>query len=378
MNDKFIKLRKKLHANPELSGEEIKTAGIVKDFISQFNPDNVLESIGGAGIAFIFNGKTAGKTLLFRAELDALPIKEINEIDYKSNHENISHMCGHDGHMAILCRLAYLIREENSFPGKIILMFQPEEENGQGAQKMLVDEKWSELNPDMVFALHNIPGYPIGTVLIKDDVISSASVGMIIKLTGKTTHSGHPEKGINPSKAVASIILEIEKFNSGFPKSQNTFATIAGIRSGEKAFGISPGDAELYLTLRSYSNESLSELKEKIKTAVNNISLENNLKYEINYTEEFIAVTNDKEAVSIVKKSAAKSGLNIIDKETPFSWSEDFGRFTDIYKGCLFGIGAGDNSPALHNSDYDFPDELIIPASDLFYTIIKIANIENS
>lgn len=378
MNDEFINFRKKLHANPELSGNEINTAKALKEFLSKFNPDKVIDKIGGEGIAFIFTGDSTGKTLMFRAELDALPIQEINDFEYKSNHENISHKCGHDGHMAILCRIAFLLRENNSFPGKVILIFQPEEENGQGAQKMIDDEKWSELNPDLVFALHNIPGFETGTVILKDGVFASASVGMIINLNGKSTHAGHPERGSNLAVAIADIIKSVEEINGEFPKDENTFATVAGYKCGEKAFGISPGDAELYFTLRSFTNEGLSELKEKIEITVKEIATRNKLMHKINYAEEFYATLNDKAAVSIVKKSAKENSLKIIEQNFPFTWSEDFGRFTDNYKGCLFGLGASEDSPALHNPDYDFPDELINPASDLFYSIIKIANIEIS
>ncbi len=166
--DELIKLRKDLHCNPELSGKEKNTSAKIKNFISQFNPDEVISNIGGNGIAFIFKGKEEGKTILFRSELDALPISEQNDFEYKSSVENVSHKCGHDGHMTILSGLASLLKNKKPDRGKVVLLFQPAEETGEGAAKVLEDKKFEQINPDYVFALHNLPGYPAGSVVIKN------------------------------------------------------------------------------------------------------------------------------------------------------------------------------------------------------------------
>ena len=207
--EELIEFRKDLHRNPELSGKEKNTSKKIVDFIKRFNPDEIITNIAGKGTAFIFKGNKEGKTILFRSELDALPISEQNSFEYKSRVENISHKCGHDGHMTILSGLASILKDEKPGKGKVIIHFQPAEETGEGAKAVLGDKKFSSLNPDYVFALHNLPGFPENTVIIKSGIFASASKGMIIKLRGKTSHASEPEKGISPVSAAASIMQKL-------------------------------------------------------------------------------------------------------------------------------------------------------------------------
>ncbi len=207
--DELVNLRKELHRNPELSGKEKNTSDKINNFIGRFYPDEIITELGGHGLAFIFKGKEKGKTILFRSELDALPISEQNDFEYKSSIENVSHKCGHDGHMTILSGFASLLNDNKPAKGKVVLLFQPAEETGEGAAKVLEDKKFEQIKPDYVFALHNLPGYPAGSVVIKNGTFASASKGMIIKLHGKTSHASEPENGITPTPAVASIIQKL-------------------------------------------------------------------------------------------------------------------------------------------------------------------------
>ncbi|UCH23826.1 MAG: M20/M25/M40 family metallo-hydrolase, partial [Deltaproteobacteria bacterium] len=184
--DSLIALRKELHQNAELSGKEEKTRQIVFDFISRNAPHKIISPIGGNGIACIYQAEFTGPALLFRAEMDALPIEEKNDLNYKSQNSNVSHSCGHDGQMAILAGLSGLLHKNPLKRGKVILLFQPAEETGQGAITMISDPKFKQLRPDYVFALHNMPGEDKGTVSIGAGVFNCASVGMIIRLAGKT------------------------------------------------------------------------------------------------------------------------------------------------------------------------------------------------
>jgi amidohydrolase len=156
----LILLRKELHKNPEVSGKELQTSKRIISFLEKQAPDEIITEIGGAGIAAIYKSKEAGKTVLFRCELDALPIEEINSFEHRSLINGVSHKCGHDGHMAILCGLASELSQNRPETGTIILLFQPAEEDGSGAQKVFSDTKFASLKPDYVFALHNLPGFP--------------------------------------------------------------------------------------------------------------------------------------------------------------------------------------------------------------------------
>ncbi|RLD58803.1 MAG: amidohydrolase, partial [Bacteroidetes bacterium] len=335
-------------------------------------------NIGGFGLAFIFNGKLPGKTVMLRAELDALPIDEVNDFDYKSKKKNISHKCGHDGHMTILSGVASLIPTNRLFEGKIILLFQPAEETGKGAFNVINDKKFITLKPDYVFALHNIPGFPLGSIVTNDNIFSSSSKGMIAELKGKTSHAAFPEHGISPAFAMASIISELKKIS----KNKSLFTrfvliTIIHASLGEEAFGTTPGNARIMATLRSFEENDMIKLTQKAEKIVKNTAQKYSLGYDISYTDKFLATYNNKKCVEFIKNATLQNNYQLIDTKEPFRWSEDFSYFTKNYSGAMFGLGAGEGTPDLHNSNYDFPDDLIEHGVNMFMSILKIlSNIE--
>lgn len=370
--NELIQLRRTIHAEPELAGTEKGTASKIINFISKYSPDEIIKNIGGEGVAFTFKGKEHGPSILFRSELDALPIREINGFDYKSKFENKGHKCGHDGHMTVLAGLAEKISHSRDYKGKIVLLFQPAEETGEGAERVINNIKFASIKPDYVFAFHNLPGFKINSIIVSSGGFASASKGMIMKLTGKTSHAAEPENGINPSLAVAEIIRKFSILSKDREHAKGfTLVTIIHARIGEKAFGTSPGYAEIMATLRAYRNEDMEQLIKEAEKTARSVASEHRLKIEVSYTEVFPATVNNEKCVEIVKSAAGRNNYSVIDVSEPFRWSEDFGHFTAGYKGAMFGIGSGENHPQLHNPDYDFPDEIIPTGINMFYTIIN-------
>ena len=372
LKNNLIKFRKRIHKYPEIAGNEKNTAKMVVAFAKKFKPDKIIQKIGGYGIAVIFEGKNKGPVVLIRCELDALPITETNKFNFRSTKKNVSHKCGHDGHMTIVSGLIPLLSKNKISKGKVILLYQPSEETGEGAKRILEDKKFQSIKPDFVFALHNLPGFEKNNILIRKNVFASASKGMIIKLKGKTSHAAEPEKGINPSLAVAEIIQSLSFLSKKLNKVKD-FILITPIHAkiGEPAFGTSAGYAEIMFTLRSFKNEDMNILtKEAVKT-VDTISKKYKLKKEINFTEIFPVTVNDEKCTGLIKDSAKENKLKVRSLKKPFKWSEDFGHFTGQFRGAIFGLGAGINQPALHNPDYDFSDEIIETGINIFYTIIK-------
>ncbi|MCZ7603452.1 MAG: amidohydrolase [Melioribacteraceae bacterium] len=367
----LISLRRELHKYPELSGKENNTAGKIVKFAEKFNPDEIIKNIGGNGLAVVFQGDHKGKTILIRCELDALPIEEENEFDYKSQTEGVSHKCGHDGHMAIVSGLIPLLSEKKIKNGKIVLLYQPAEETGEGAEQILNDDKFKNLNPDYVFALHNLPGFEKNKIIVKENEFASASKGLKIKLIGKTSHAAEPDKGITPSLAVAELIQRLVEISNKEKFDEFTLVTIIHAKIGERAFGTTPGYAELMATLRSYKNENMEKLQAQAEKIIDEVSAKNNLKFKLEWVEEFPSTINDKFCVDVVRKSAEENNLSIEEIKNPFRWSEDFGHFTQKYNGALFGLGSGVDQPQLHNPDYDFPDDIILTGTKMFYSIIK-------
>ncbi|MDD2986107.1 amidohydrolase [Flavobacterium sp.] len=373
--ESLIRLRKELHKNPELSGKEQQTSERILAFLEKHKPDECHTQIGKTGIIAIYHGEEEGKTLLFRCELDALPIKELNNFEHQSVHKGVAHSCGHDGHMAILCGLATVLAQKKLARGKVILLFQPSEENGKGAAKVMKNEFFKTLQPDFVFALHNLPNFPKNQIVVKENAFTCAVVSLKIMLQGKTAHAGEPENGINPAVAMAEITQQFHTLNQPNLQ-QNDFTLVTPIFSsmGKKAYGVSAGNAEVHFTIRCKNNAGIKELQKILVEKVNAVSKLHQLKYSVKWIEPFYANENNPAAVQLIADATKKLGYNLLKKETPFRWGEDFGLFTAHYAGALFGLGAGLETPDLHNPDYDFPDEIIATGIKVFYQICKDLN----
>jgi amidohydrolase len=366
-------LRRDLHAAPELSGNEQKTVGIITKFFRQFNPDQVISPLGGTGIAFLFDSGRPGPTVVFRCELDAIAIQEENDFAYRSGRPGVAHKCGHDGHMAIMAGFGYLIALNRPKQGRIILLFQPAEETGHGAAAVVDDPQFKSLNADYAFALHNLPGYPLGAVLIKPGPINCASCGMIIRLAGIASHSAWPEDGLSPALPMCNLIEALAKLPSSAALNRcYNNVTVVHARLGDAAFGLSPGYAEVMATLRSETDEGLSILLDHAASLVKDKAAQANLAYEINWADRFIASSNDPGACDIVKKAGQAAGAEISYLESVLPVSEDFGQLSARIPGAMFGLGAGENTAGLHQADYDFPEPLIAVGAAVFSEIAKI------
>ena len=368
--DELVNLRREIHKYPELSGEEKETAGRIRKFLEGYPPDELVDKIGGHSIAAVYRGENEGPGVLLRCDLDALPIHEINEMDHRSEYDGKGHKCGHDGHMAILSGVAQLLSKERPHKGSVVLLYQAEEETGQGAAKVIKDPKYREIPVDYAFALHNLPGYDHGEIVLRKQNFASASKGMIIDLQGKSSHAGEPENGNNPSPAVAEIIQAYQELSQNEQVFRDfSLITLIHILVGEIAFGTNPGDAKVMATLRSYLNDDMELLTEKTREIATKIAERHQLKYKFSYVEEFPATINDAEMVDMLKDIADNNSQKYTCRKHPFKWSEDFGHFTNQYRGALFGLGSGKNQPQLHNPDFDFPDQIIEEGVKMFYGI---------
>lgn len=368
----LIEFRKNvLHKNPELSGKEYQTAKHIKTFLEKYKPDEIIEGLGESGIAAVY-GKDPSYTVMVRCELDALPIQEINDFEYKSINEGIAHKCGHDGHMTIVAGLATILHKNKPQKGRVVLLFQPAEETGEGATKVINDSKFKSIEPDYIFALHNLPGYPESSIIYREGNFTSSVKSIIIKLIGKTAHAAQPETGINPALAISKIISQISELSNNDPESDDfKLITPIQIKMGEEAYGTSAGYGEIHLTIRCWELDKMNQLEKQIIKIVEEVAVTSKLKIEIGYTQEFMSCSNNKEAGSYIELAAKSNNLAWMEKDKPFKWGEDFGVFTQKYKGAMFGLGAGEKVPALHNPDYDFQDNIIQPGIHMFLTIIN-------
>lgn len=365
-------IRKHLHANPEQSGKEEKTSEFIfKELKSSASADEVKILSSYAVIAH-FKGKETGKTTMIRGDIDALPIQEVNEFDHRSKTEGVSHKCGHDGHTTILIGLARKLSQEPPQRGEVILLFQPAEENGEGAKAVLADPYFKQLSIDRVFALHNLPGYPKHQIVIREKQFNAHVISMIIKLHGKTAHAAEPEFGHNPSMAISKILVATNEMVHNDAEAEDFFLiTPVHLNMGDLAYGISAGYGEIHFTIRAWDPDLVRKNCLVMEELARSVGKDEQLKIEIGYDAEFAANMNAEEATDILKKAVENGNFESQNLKKAFKWGEDFGLFTQIYPGAMFGLGAGENCPALHNPDYDFPDEITETGVKIFHQIIK-------
>jgi amidohydrolase len=371
--------RHRLHARPELSGRETETAQRVVERLAQSGPARLVSGLGSmqTGVCAVYEGGQAGPAILVRCELDALPIQERNRCEHRSTVPGVAHMCGHDGHMATLAALAGDLGANPIARGRVLLLFQPAEETGAGAVAVLKDPQFRALgDPDYVYALHNVPKYPLGTVLLREGVFAQGSVGFIVNFSGRTSHASYPEHGVNPSVAVTRLVTAVNDFGATFAGrvSAPVLGTVSYARIGHEAtgpnFGTAPGEACVSGVIRAQKTADLELLRAELAELVAWLAAESGLGHDLSWHEAFAATESDSGCVAVVRAAAMRLGLAVRELDEPFRWSEDFGYFTAAFRGAFFGLGSGVDHPQLHDDRYDYPDELIETGARLYRAII--------
>jgi amidohydrolase len=368
----LITLRHDLHRHPEISGEEVRTARRIEAALAPLVPDTLLTGLGGHGLAAAFDGRAPGPTVLFRCELDALPIEEQGALPHRSRNPGKGHLCGHDGHMAILMGLARMLSRQRPARGRAVLLFQPAEETGAGAASVLADPEFETILPDYAFSLHNMPGLPLGHVGLAPGPVNCASRGMAITLTGKSAHASEPENGTSPMGVLAHLMPALTALSHGTPATPDfTLATVTHAQMGAPAFGIAPGEATLYVTLRTLTDDRMSALCDAAETLVEEAAKAYGLGVTRSYHDIFAHCENHPDATLILRKTLDKLSISHDTRGLPMRASEDFGRFGHRSCAAMLFLGAGSDHAALHNPDYDFPDDLIPIGSRIFAQVAR-------
>ena len=375
----YKEIRHNLHEHPQTAGCEEYAHDTIVKHLQGLHPTKVYTHVGGYGVIAVWEGvghqdiKTSRHqdngsqslevsksrslqypTIAFRADTDALPI---------------GHRCGHDGHTTILLRLAELIDEKISifnFQFSILLLWQPAEETGTGSMAVLESGILQQYNIKAFYALHNLPGYPLGTVVLCPRTFAAASTGVVYHLDGRETHASTPELGINPGLAVAEIIQRISGLSRSGENSEFRQSTLICVRVGAPAFGTSAGHGEVMFTLRAFTNDEMEHLLAEANQAVDEIALRYGLKVSRSLVEPFRATENNGDCVEAIEKAAEEVPLRVRYQMEPNRWSEDFAEYLLEFPGAMFGIGSGEHHPELHHPSYDFPDDIIEPAARLF------------
>lgn len=382
----ITQLRHRIHQYPETSGNEQETARTLIGFLKACHPDKIYTEIGGHGILALFRGNRPGPSRMFRCETDALPIREENGFSYRSRNDGAGHLCGHDGHMAILCGVARALcrnKQEKGSPveaGEVYLLFQPAEETGEGAKKMAEELSRLHIRFDYSFALHNKPGFPLHTVIINPSTYAYASTGMEVAIEGHTAHACSPHLALNPS----DVFLELARFLKKYD-APGTLATVVNLIIGEPAYGTTPGSGIMRFTLRADTDPRLEEMKKETEREIRRLCEAEYARYlsatgkngntgfkiSISYPDSFPATINSPLANRIAEECARELGLPVMYAAEPEKGSDDFAYFTRNGEAAFFDLGAGRDHAPLHHPRFDFEDLLIPDGINMILRIIE-------
>jgi amidohydrolase len=361
------KLRHELHQHPELSNHETWTKLYLMEFLKRHTKLEIVDK--GPWFYAVYRAGEGRQNIAFRADFDALPIPETIDIPHASQFPGISHKCGHDGHSASLAGFALEVDQKGANKN-IYFLFQHAEETGDGAAQCVSFIEENKI--DEIFAYHNMSGLPLNSVNVIDGTAHCASKGMTIHMEGSPAHASQPEDGVNPSFAIANIINAIPSFISPEINEGLVLCTVIQVNIGERAFGVSASKGELLLTIRALYEYELDKLQKNLEALAQSQAENYGLKVRFDYNDTFPETINFKESSDKIRQVSRNKGFNLLELPKAYRASEDFGHYTKVTKGAICYIGNGEDYPQIHTKEYDFRDEIIETAVELFKGLAKL------
>ena len=360
----FISLRRDIHRHPELAFEEHRTAALVADKLEAWGYA-VERGIGGTGVVGTLVRGQGGKRLGIRADMDALPIDEATGLDYASRNSGVMHACGHDGHTAMLLAAARHLAEEAAFDGTLNLIFQPAEEGGGGALRMMEDGLFERFPCDAIFAMHNMPGIEQGHLVLREGAAMASSDYVTLTLHGVGGHGAMPQRAADPIVAAASIVMALQTIVSrNIDPLHAAVVTVGALHAG-KANNVIPAAATLEISVRALDREVRATLEQRIKALVTAQAESFGVTARIDWRPGYAVLINTPGETAFAREVATE--LVGADKVTlqgpPLTGSEDFAFMLERVPGSYLlignGIGQGEGGCMVHNPGYDFNDRNI-------------------
>ena len=367
--DYIIEKRRYFHMNPEPSFNEYNTSKIIQEELTKIGIP--FEIFAKTGIIATIKGQNPGKTVLLRADMDALEVCEKNNVSYKSQKEGLMHACGHDGHIAMLLGAAHVLNEiKNDISGEIKLLFQPAEEIAKGAKAMIEESKIID-SIDAAFAIHLWQGVPVGKISLESGARMAAADLFSIKVKGKSGHGSMPHETIDAVVVASAIVMNLQHLVSRNTNPLDTLVVTVGKLTAGTRHNIIAGEALLEGTIRSFSDEVWKKIPEQIERVVKNTAAAYNAEAEIDLVRATPPLVNNQDISDILKASAEKLyGEEVVTKYEKTPGGEDFAYFTQAVPGALAFVGIrndekGINSPH-HNETFDMDEEALEMGANLY------------
>lgn len=362
--ERFVTIRRDIHAQPELGQNTQDTAALVIGLLESWGYA-VHSGIGGCGVVGVLRRGNSSKSLGLRADMDALPIVERNGLPWASRREGVMHACGHDGHTATLLAAAEQLALHGEFDGTVNLIFQPDEEGLTGAKAMMDDDLFRRFPCDAVYAFHNMPGFPVGHAIIKNGGVMASSERVCITLTGRGGHGAMPERSIDPVPALAGVISALQTVVSrNIGVNDSAVISIGKVQAGT-AVNIIPETAMLELSVRTLDPQVRAFVEQRIREIVQGQAASFGVTAHIDYQLLAPVLVNTPVETQHMLEAAKRAlgPANVMEQVSLKAMgSEDFAWMLHEVPGCYFGLGNGlgeFNGCSVHNDHYDFNDELI-------------------
>jgi amidohydrolase len=363
-------IRRDIHAHPELCFEEQRTADIVAKKLTEWDIP-IVRGLGVTGVIGIIKSGSSERAIGLRADMDALPVQEINDFPHASKHEGKMHACGHDGHVAMLLGAAHYLSQHRNFDGTVYVIFQPAEEGGGGARRMMEDGLFSRYPMDAVFGMHNWPGVPVGTFGVTAGPMMASSNEFEVVVRGKGAHAAQPHKGIDPIMVAIQIAQSWQTIVS---RNKNPIdagvLSITQIHSGS-ATNVIPDEATLIGTVRTFNTEVLDLIEHRMRAIAEHTAYAFDAQVDFQFIRNYPPLINHaKETAFAIDVMKAIVGDNNVDAQVePTMGAEDFAFMLQEKPGCYVFIGNGEGAHReaghglgpcnLHNPSYDFNDDLL-------------------
>ena len=371
--------RRDLHAHPELGFEEVRTAGRVAEALRLAGCDEVHTGIGRTGVVALVKGRLAGphgQALALRADMDALPMREENDFAWRSSCPGLMHGCGHDGHTTMLLGAARYLAETRHFAGTAVLIFQPGEEGYAGAKAMIDDGLFDRFPVDAVYAMHNWPQLPAGTIAVNPGPMMAAADRVDIVINGRGGHGAHPHLTVDPVLVAAQIITAAQSLVSRQVNPQDAaVVSLCAIEAGDlNAFSVVPRQARISGTVRAFKREIQDLIEERLGRLVESIAMGMGATASLEYKRMYPATINTfGEALFAAKVATSLVGEErVVRNLQPSMGSEDFSFMLQTRPGAYLRLGQGtENSAFLHSGRYDFNDDVLPLGAALFVALIE-------
>jgi len=362
--------RHDLHRHPEFGFEEQRTAKLVADALRSFGLE-VHTGIGTTGVVGVLQRGRSNRAIGLRADMDCLLIQEQNTFAHRSVHDGKMHACGHDGHTSMLLGAAKHLAAADGFDGTVFFIFQPAEEHGAGAQSMIDDGLFERFSMESVYAVHNMPGIPVGKFAVKPGPIMSSEDNFEIVVRGKGVHASMPHQGIDPIVIASEIVLAMQTIVSRTTNPVDVAVVSVTDISSDGTRNVLPTTATLRGDVRSFLPAVQADIGRVMERIVQGVCSAHGAEFEFGYTHDFVPTINS-EAETDAAIAAARRAFgddNVITDIRPATTSEDFARMLQVKPGCYALIGNGGMDAGgcgLHNPNYDFNDQ-ILPIGAAFW-----------